>query len=349
MRLLICTQVIDEKDSALGFFKKWVLSLEPYFEKIEVICLKENESIVSGKIKVHSLGKEHSEGSWLTKRLRYVIRFYFFVWKLRKNYDVVFVHMNQEYVLLGGILWKFLGKKVFMWRNHYEGNIFTSVAAVFCKKIFCTSRFSYTARYKKTILMPVGVDEDFVNKDETITRITHSVLFLGRLDYSKKPHVLIDALGILAKDGVKFTASFVGGPSKEGSTYPAELSARAEKLGISSFITFVGAVPSTETYRYYRSHDVFVNCSKSGMFDKTMFEAVVCGCLVLANSHDFSELVGEEFIFAENDVKALAQKLNRLLTISLEERANISEMLGGHIKNHSLLVLASCLAREMGA
>lgn len=338
---------MDKKDSALGFFQKWVVSLAPHFDHVEVVCLKKGECELPKNVSLYSLGKEDLSGSRAIKRLRYIIRFYSHIWRTRKNYDVVFVHMNQEYILLGGIFWRMFGKKVFMWRNHYAGNMLTDIAAFFCDKVFCTSRYSYTARYKKTVLMPVGVDEESAHLDEEISRKPKSILFLGRLDPSKHPDMLIEALGILKKEGIDCTATLVGGPSKTDSAYPSELQAQVERLGLSDRIEFVGAVPNTETYRYYRSHEVFVNCSKSGMFDKTIFKAIACGCLVLATSRDFQDLVGNDFIFPENDPKTLAQKLDGFLKITSSDRARPTNILTECIKNHRLPVLVNRLVKEM--
>lgn len=343
MKLLIITQTIDKKDSALGFFHKWVLSLSTQFEHVEVICLKKGEYNFPPNVSVSSLGKELGNRS----RIQYILRFYRLIWNLKRKYDGVFIHMNQEYILLGGLIWAILGKKVFMWRNHYGGSFLTDIAAAFCNKVFCTSKFSYTAKYKKTVLMPVGVDVDSCKMDVSIDRIPRSVLFLGRLDESKRPHLLIEALGIIAKQGIKFNATFVGGPSKTDSGYPIRLEKQVEELGIRDKVKFVGAVPNTETFRYYRSHDVFVNCSKSGMFDKTIFKSVACGCLTIATSRDFGDLVGDEFIFADNDSKALAEKLKRFLTVSFQERAQFMETLASCIKNHSLEALVIKLKEEI--
>jgi len=125
-------------------------------------------------VRVFSLGKEHGASPW-----RYVFSFYRLIWRERKNYDAVFVHMNQEYVLLGGFLWKLFGKKVTMWRNHFAGNFLTSIAAALSNKMFCTSEHSYTARYKKTSIMPVGIDMDTFFRDKTIAKKEHSILFLA--------------------------------------------------------------------------------------------------------------------------------------------------------------------------
>lgn len=347
MKLLICTQIMDETDSSLGFFQKWVSALSPKFQEVNVITLKEGVYSMPDNVNVHSLGKKSTNGKRMMNRIKYSARFYRLVWSLRSEYDAIFVHMNQEYILLGGILWKLLGKKIYMWRNHYSGSMLTDVASLFCDKVFCTSKYSYTAKYKKTVLMPVGVDEDSVRMNELIDRIPKSIVFLSRLDISKRPDVLIDALGILAKKNISFTASFVGGSSRLDSSYPDKLKVQVERLGLTKHVTFVGAVPNTETFRYYRSHEIFVNCSKSGMFDKTIFEAMVCGCMVLVTSKDFEALAGSDFVFPDGDAEVLADKLLGFLTIDSEKHARLAEKLADCIKDHRLPRLVERLAEEI--
>ncbi|MDP2947361.1 MAG: glycosyltransferase [Nanoarchaeota archaeon] len=199
MKLLIITQKVKRKDSTLGFFCRWIEEISKKFEKVTVICLEKGEHQLSSEIKILSLGKEEGKS-----RLKYIKNFYKYIWQERKNYDAVFVHMNQEYLLLGGWLWKLWGKRVFMWRNHYAGSILTYIAGLFCKEVFYTSRFSYTARFKNAVMMPVGIDESSLMADTQIERIPKSILFLGRLDPSKKPEVLLKALSIVSNRGLNF-------------------------------------------------------------------------------------------------------------------------------------------------
>ena len=164
LKLLIVTQKVDRNDSVLGFFHRWIEEFAKYCSQLTLICLQRGEYNLPANVKVLSLGKETGRS-----RVKYLWRFYKYIWQERKNYDVVFVHMNQEYILLAGWLWKILGKKVFMWRNHYSGSLFTDIAASFCRKVFCTSKYSYTAKYKKTVLMPVGIDTNLFRIDKQIT------------------------------------------------------------------------------------------------------------------------------------------------------------------------------------
>lgn len=307
MRLLIITQAVDSNDPVLGFFVRWIEELSKRFEHVEVVCLKEGKHDLPENVRVHSLGKERGRPS--LGSLSYAWRFLSLVWRLRNGYDAVFVHMNQEYILIAGWLWKLLGKPIYLWRNHYAGSWLTDVAASFCEKVFCTSRDSYTAKYKKTVLMPVGVNTERFKPDPSIERKPGSILFLARMAPSKRPEMLLDALAMLVRDGVEFNADFVGSPLAKDEAYYEALKERARPLG--SRVAFLPGVPNAETPQLYQSHQVFVNCSPSGMLDKTLFEAAACGAIVLSSSQDFAELVGLEGHF--RTVQELARKLTNAL------------------------------------
>jgi hypothetical protein len=172
MKLLVVTQTVDSTDPVLGFFHGWILALAQRVESVEVICLFEGEHELPANVRVHSLGKEKEKQSPIV----YATRFFALAWNLRDQYDRVFVHMNQEYLLIAGWLWALLRKPAYLWRNHYAGSWLTDCAALFCTKVFCTSKHSYTATYKKTKLMPVGVDlERFVPEVQNDMRTRSSI------------------------------------------------------------------------------------------------------------------------------------------------------------------------------
>lgn len=343
MRLLILMQTVDRTDSALGFYHGWLLELAKQFEFITIFALRIGEYDLPENVKVIPLRP------WgYRARLRTALRVLELTWQYRREYDAVFAHMNQEYPLVAGWLWKLLGKRVYMWRNHYAGNILTDISAFFCDKVFYTSKSSYTAKYAKAVQMPVGVDVGSCHLDEPIERKPRSVLFLGRFDISKHPELVVEALGKIKAKGVAFTATFVGGPSDPASTLPEEVAKRAHELGISDLVSFVGSVPNTDTYRYYRSHAIYVNCGKSGMLDKSLFKSIACGCLPIFASADMTEIAGPEFAYKEDDVDDLAKHLEEALALSEEEREERVRVLRAKaIDAHTLPVLARRLAEEM--
>lgn len=310
MRLLVVTQEVDIESKTLSFFPEWLRALAPHYERIEVICLKEGTHVLPPNVRVHSLGKEHGS----VPSFVYAFRFKVLAWKLRNEYDAVFVHMNQEYILIAGLLWKLLGKHIYLWRNHYAGSLLTDIAASFCAKVFCTSKHSYTAKYKKTVFMPVGVDLSRFSDTSTENRVPNSILFLARMSPSKRPEVLLEALSLVHAQGLDFTATFVGDSLPEYREYYASLKQLVSTHRLDGRVSFLPGVPHEETGTYYRSHDIFVNCSPSGMYDKTLFEAAAAGCVVLAVSKDFGELAGEAYAFS--DEQTLAARLEALSHVS---------------------------------
>ena len=195
MKLLVITQKVNRQDPVLGFFHNWVSKFAGKFERITLIGLENGAYDLPGNVQVYSLGKEVS-----SSKIKYVFNFYKYIWRERANYDAVFVHMNQEYILLGGLFWRIFGKKVYMWRNHHAGSVLTDLAVSFCKHVFCTSKYSFTAKYPKTILMPVGVDlEKFsiFNFQFSNQERKNKILFLGRIARTKNVHIFIESLNLL--------------------------------------------------------------------------------------------------------------------------------------------------------
>jgi glycosyltransferase involved in cell wall biosynthesis len=343
MRLLIFMQTVDREDSALGRFHNWIIELAKRFEHVTIFALRTGAYDLPENVTVVPLRPWGYRARFRTAR-----RAMYLTWSHRREYDAVLVHMNQEYLLVAGWLFRLLGKRVYMWRNHYAGNILTDIAALFCDKIFYTSKSSYTAKYKKARQMPVGVDVGSCHLDEPVERKPHSVLFLGRFDPSKRPDLVVEALGKIAKRGISFTATFVGGPSDPDSPFPTAVAARAKELGVADQITFAGPVPNTDTYRYYRSHAIYVNCGRSGMLDKSLFKSIACGCLSLFSSADLTEIVGSEFAYHDGDADDLAAHLVTVLAFSEEERAaSVRVLQSKTVDAHALPVLARRLAEEM--
>lgn len=342
MKLLIFTQVVDQDDLFLGFFHAWIEALSKKFEQVTVICLKEGKHSLPKNVHVYSLGKEQG-----TSRITRVLRVLRYSYALRHQYDEVLVHMNQEYILIAGWLWKRLGKKVYMWRNHYAGSQWTDRAAKYCAKIFCTSQFSYTAKYPQTVLMPIGVDTTIYKRISDVSRDPRSILFYARIAPSKNPDVLIEALGLLHAKGIDFSADFYGTPLPQDKSYADSLQQKVTSMGLGSKVHFLPGQPHAEGPTIFNSYAIFVNASRSGMYDKTLMEAAACECMVVAASRDFATLVPSRFIFAEGDAADLAAKLEPLLKLPLLEQQGLGSQMHNVARAQSLEILADALAKEM--
>lgn len=339
VKLLIVTQAIDTNDPILGFFHRWVEEFARHCESVIAACLFEGKHQLPQNVRVLSLGKESGPS-----RFKYTSRFFRLIWQERRNYDAVFVHQNQEYVLIAGFLWKLLGKKIYLWRNHYAGSLLTSIAVALSDAVFCTSRHSYTARYKKTVLMPVGVDLERFHP--SAVRKSRSILFLGRVAPSKHPDVLVKALGILKKDSIEFSASLSGPVSSKDEEYRTSLMRTVGELYLADNVSFREGVSHAETPKLYASHEIFVNLSDSGMYDKTLFEAAASGCIVVSRSDDFRTLFDPRFTF-DGSAGSLANRLSAALELPNRDRDELIRSLHSIAENNSLRTLMQRLVAEM--
>lgn len=322
MKLLIVTQTVDSTDSSLGFFHAWIEKMATSFDSVEVICLYEGVHELPANVSVHSLGKEKGSVS----RLHHSLHFLSLIWHLRNQYDRVFVHMNQEYVLLGGLVWNVFRKPVYLWRNHYAGSVLTRLAGVLSTRVFYTSIHSYTAGFANASHMPVGVDTELFSGRSEI-RTPRSILFLGRIAPAKRPDVLLEALILLAKRNIDFTASFYGPTLPEHKTYAYALKTRVSGTALEDRVSFHEGIPHSQTPAVYQAHDIYVNLSASGMFDKTLFEAAMSGCLVLATSDDFQDKLGHTAHYDSQNPESLATALGHLIALPENEKERMRQEL----------------------
>ncbi len=305
MKLLIITQAVDRNDPVLGFFHRWIEAFSERFEKVVVICLKSGEFQLPENVKVFSLGKEEGKS-----QAEYLSRFYHYIWQERKNYDVVFVHMNQEYVLLGGMFWRIFGKKIYLWRNHAQGSMLTRGAVFLSDKVFYTSPQSFTARFKKAIKMPVGIDTEFFKPNPAVARKPHSTLFLGRISPVKRVREFVEWFNQLDE---KFTATVAGVALPKDQLYEKSVKSLASER-----IEFVGAVTQEQALKLYQSHETYVNMTPAGSYDKTILEAAACELDLIVENPDVKiELAGKKgkelrnFVVENHGLAALMDKLKK--------------------------------------
>ena len=355
-KLLFITQKVDKNDDVLGVYHRWIECLGEKIDKLNVICLYEGRNELSPKIGVFSLGKEIADLRGIKRgftRIKYIFRFYEYIFSLRNKYDTVFVHMNPIYIILGGLFWKLYGKKVFLWYNHPMGNLTAKIGIVLADKVFCTSPQSFSAKYKKTQLMPAGIDTEIFRKIPEVQRIENRILCLGRISPIKKIEYLIEAVKILDKNGLDFELLVVGSPvSNSDKLYYENLIKLSGDLIGKRKIVFNPSVPNYKTPEIYNSASVYINLTPSGSLDKAILEAMACRLPAIVTNTAFENIftneLREEFIFKNEDSNDLAGKLSSFMVKDSSSKERIGEdMRGIVIQKHSLTILINKIMRYL--
>ena len=197
MKLLIITQALDTNHPILGFFHRWVEEFAKHCEYIHVIALQTGKYDVPKNVTVHSLGKEKAtQGDTMIYhsvwKIGYAMKFFTLAWKLRHEYNAVFVHMNPEYVVFAGWWWRATGKKIGLWYTHKSVDLKLRIAEFFANVVFTASEESFRLASKKVQVMGHGIDTDFFKPNSATVREAH-LLSVGRLMPSKRHDLAIRA------------------------------------------------------------------------------------------------------------------------------------------------------------
>jgi len=260
MRLLICTQAVDVNDPNLGFFHRWLEEFAKHSPRIIVICLRKGEHTLPSHVEVIALGERH-------KILR-AFEMCSIAFGRRREYDAVFVHMNPEYIVAAGWLWRLLGKKIVLWYTHKSVNLLLKIATVFVNTIVTATKESFRIPTSKVKVVGHGIDTDFFTPDKTVPRGTH-ILSAGRLTESKN-HALIIRAVKKADRALRIAGE---GPER------ASLERVAHEEGTE--VTFLGGLSQSELRDEYRRAAHFVHTSTTGSMDKVVLEAAACDCNVI--------------------------------------------------------------------
>jgi len=348
MRLLIVTQKVDKDDNLLGFFHQWLLEFAKQCEEVIVVCLEARKHELPSNVEVFSLGKEKQELGirnyelGIVRRLSYVFNFYRHIWRERKNYDAVFVHMNREYVLLGGLFWRVWRKKIGLWFVHFETPLSLKIAERLSDVIFTASKESFQLPSKKVSIVGHGIDtRRFYKEKPTELREPLQFLYVGKITPIKNIHILIKAAKILKHSWDKSFVITIIGPTttREDEVYKQSLLHTIAEEGINHHIRFLEPVPYQEIPSYYEKTHAVVNLCPTGGIDKMVVEGMSSKAFVFASNETFRTLFGpyaDHLLYPYQDAQVLAEKIRLLFLKNEQELITMREYLYEQAKRHSL-------------
>ncbi len=277
LKLLFITQKLHGQD-AFGIL--WINAFRDAGYEVEVICLewrpeeaKAALGIATTPFRVHSLGKEKGAGK-LSQILAF-IRLSFLL-----PYDRVFVHMAPVWGLLGAPAFILRRKPTYLWYTHYTMQAGLRLIGWYGKRMFCAtpqsmpqypSASSGRATAKK-VVVGHGIDMTYWPKRPNTDTEPHHLLVVHRLSRSKRLELTIRALTLLPAD---FTLDIYGIEAE--ADYVSELKALVQELRLQDRVTFRGTIASKDLPALYTQHHLILNMA-SETIDKTMLEAMTCGC-----------------------------------------------------------------------
>lgn len=326
MKLLIVTQAVDLDDPVLGFFHRWIEEFAKRAESIEVICLREGRHTLPANVRVHSLGKVvNSKRRAVRSRIRYASRFISLVWRLRRDYDAVFVHMNPEYLVLAGPLWRLMRKRAVLWYAHGTISLRLRAAILFSSVVATASAGSVGIHTRKKRIVGHGmvVSDAYPlappPKDHPILLLT-----VGRLSPVKRVELLLEAVDLVSLRGRDVEFSVVGGRgSLDQEGYVQELRRRASVLPSSSHIRFIGPVPHKDLEKFLAHAHIFLHASATGSFDKSCLESLAAGVPVVTTNIELASTGVSAIIYAHSSAEDIARAIEQCIDGRLWSNAQV--------------------------
>lgn len=340
MNLLICTQAIDTDDQNLGFFHEWVAGFAQEFDHVLVFALRVGLHDLPKNVEVVAIRAERQS------RFATACRFMSLILKRRHEYDTVFVHMNPEYLVLGGLWWRWMSKPVTLWYTHKSITSTLRIAERLAVRILSASRESFRLATRKLVVLGHGIDAAYFFPPATPAPQT-SFITTGRLSPTKRIGLMLDAFSILYAQGTVFDFTIVGGPATPGDLlHERDLRTRIAALPFTEQVHMVGPVSHRHLPTFLSKAHVFVNASATGSLDKAVLEAMANGLIPVTSNEAFQQALPADLFVRPCTPEAFASALQSAMAYEQGSfRAYVE-------KEHSLALLLpriSSLLKEKSA
>lgn len=292
MKLLYITQKIHEQDT---FIVHWVREFAARGYKIDLVLLDWQPTKVrlhdfdpsSLGCTVHSLGKEQGLPKW--KQVWNFVRFV-----ASHKHDRVFIHLNMIWGLFGAPFWLWRKTPTYAWYTHYVMSPGLWTLGRYAKRFFCATPQSlpHFEGNPKKVVVGHGIDMSFWQQRPNTCSNPKELLMVHRLSRSKRVELSLHAMKLLPNE---YTLDIYGIDAEPD--YANEMRALKTKLGLDDRVRFNGTIPLTEVPNKFSSSKFLLNMA-SETIDKTMVEAMTCGCYPVTTKGN-AEAIGIPFAPAD--------------------------------------------------
>lgn len=221
-------------------------------------------------------------------------------------------------------------------------------AFVRCISHYCKSqimRLSEPQEWHKLHIVRCGVDPDLYTPRAEPENPVPNILCVGRLVPAKGQYILLEACGLLKKEGLEFHLTIVGdGPDK------LILEKAVNSGNMKGSATFTGALGQDKVRDYYQRADLFVLASFAEGVPVVLMEAMAKEIPVISTRiTGIPELIEHEkdgLLATPGDAEDLANQIRKLLTtprlrreLGVAGRKKVVTLYNQHTNNQQMATL----------
>lgn len=313
MRLLLINFEMDSQSMVLAWQLSVAIGLARFCEKVIVLTNRTADFTQPSNMQVYVFPKLLFKAPirWLGGKWWMNL----YVWWMCKKYSLkaCFIHMNMEWSYRLWPVFHFLNIPVLLWYAHGTVTPELEKAHHHATRIVTSTPQGFRLPSNKLSIIGQGIDTSLFTIQNNVLN-SPDIITVGRISARKRIDLMLETLYALLKldPSTHFRLIVIGGPlTDEDRIYFQNLMIRANELGISENIQFVGAVPFSNIPNYYHSVFLHLNLSLTGSMDKTVMEALAAGCPVLTSNEAFEDILKEypQFIVRTEDPKVIASQI----------------------------------------
>lgn len=347
MRLLVVNFAMDRRSPVLAWQERLASELARHCERVVVLTERRGQYEQHGNLEVREVPR-----ALLRPPLRWLggpwamagpVR----QWSRRERFDVCFVHMSSSWAYR---LWPALhplGIPILLWYAHGTVSWRLRLAHRSATRVVTSSAEGFRIPSGKVELVGQAIDTELFRPPPRAER-RDEVVYVGRISPRKEIGGLLDAFAALRRltPDAALRLRLVGPTlNRADRAYARTLRARAEALGIAPHVDWAGPLSMPETAHLYAHAFVHLNLSRTGSMDKTVLEALACGCPVVTSNEAFRGLLAAHpgLFVADPHPESVARAL---LAVRRARAAGDAEELRGLVLGrHDLATHATRLLR----
>lgn len=315
VRLLLVTFQMDAASPVLGWQHAVATRLAARCERVVVLTERVGECHVPNNVEVHQVPRLCTT-PLRTLGAKWLMNVPVWRWCQRHRFDAAFVHMNAEWTYRLAPCWRRFGLPVLLWYAHGTVSRRLLRAHAHATSVVTSSPEGFRIPSDKVRIIGQGIDTDLFTPPPS-RPASATIVAVGRVSRRKSVALMLDAMSWLMAHASRHPFRLrVIGPTltRDDRRYAAELQASIRERELDSTVTFEPARPMTQLPAIYGSAFLHLNLSQTGSIDKTILEALACGCPTLTSNEAAFSLLREfpELIMQQRTPGAIGRRICQL-------------------------------------
>jgi glycosyltransferase involved in cell wall biosynthesis len=208
--------------------------------------------------------------------------------------DVCFIHMAADWAYYLYPALKLLHIPILLWYAHGTVTPRLRLAHACATRVVTSTPDGFRIKSNKVRVIGQGVDTDLFQPPAARPDSSGQIVAVGRVSRRKRIDLLLAVMDALRhmESAPPFTLRVIGPLlTADDQLYRQTLDAEIDRLGLGSQVSLEGHVPLARLPMVYQTAWLHLSVSNTGSLDKTVLEALACGCPVLTSNEAFRELL----------------------------------------------------------